>query len=295
MMTNHFSLMKFCRSALAVGVILMLTGCKPELPPVPVPLTQDITGVPAPCQNLTHAGFPRKEPVHPSTFFVCRTGYALNFDPDRMTPEWVVHELLAIELSSPVQVQELDEARPDPLIAASLQSRRDDYIGVGYERMYPAPKDDFRHSDVEYSQADYLSNALHQHLGQKDVWGQLENKVRQWAGQRGQLFVITGPIYANGAGLGWVGTPNDPNAAGTSARKGKVQVPTHMFKVVIDAQRMQSIAFIVPNDDVRGRNVMEFAVTVADVEKISQIRFSPNMPLSEQGLLKTQLQPSMWP
>ena len=66
--------------------------------------------------------------------------------------------------------------------------------------------------------------------------------MRQWACQRGALYVVTGPLYEL-----------TPVARIAYDRDGKddndilVDVPTHFFKFAYDPHKVEAIAFILPN------------------------------------------------
>ena len=276
------------------SLLLTLVGCKPDIPPTPVPLTKAVSGVEAPCESLTFGGFPRSEKEFEKrdkqfkgTFFICRPGYALNYDSFHKTSDWVVERLTSENLSKERAAKDISDHRPDPEIPPRLQSLNNDFIGTGYERVYLAPAEDFEYDDVLYSHSFYLSNAVHLHPSRVASWKNLAQQVRELAKQRGELFVVSGPIYEAGLGRGWVGTPDSvKKSSGKNGEKGKVMVPTHLFKVVIDPKTKVSAAYIIENTPTDHPTVI--TSSVAEVERLTGLVFAPDLTKSEQAALKTR-------
>ncbi len=65
------------------------------------------------------------------------------------------------------------------------------------------------------------------------IWKALENRVRKWTTLRGELYVVTGPVYR---------VP-PPDHIGVN----QVTVPFRFYKVIFDPIRVEAIAFILKN------------------------------------------------
>ena len=282
-------------AALVLAAVSVLSGCGEKIPPVPVPQTQAVTGVVAPCEGLVWSGFPRKEPESTGTYFVCRDGYVLNWDPVRKTPEWLSLRLTAQQLTDIVVTDPKDEARPDPVLPKSAQTQMNDHVGTGYNRLFLSSPWNMRHDDRMFSHAQYLTTAVPQHTAMMPVWAQLDEQVRAWVASRGELVVVSGVVYMGGVGRGWVGVPDKEKAKGDAARRGRIEVPTHLFKVIFDPKRNQSVGFLIPNDGTTQGGLGQYMVPVSTVESATTLRFAPNMTLEEQSALKTQNIPAHWP
>lgn len=268
---------------LGASMCMVLIGCKPEKPLVPVPLTKAITGTPAPCEDLAYGGFPRSVEKTENTSFVCRQGYVLNYNAERNTSEWVVERVGSKDPLNPPPSS--DESRFDPDLPPSKRSHADDYIGIGYVKRFFAPPQDFLHDDIQYSHAHYLSNAYPAHPDQVAFMDQLEEWIRQQGRAKGDLMVISGPVYEAGSGLGWVGVPNNENAGGEYAMAGKVQVPSHVYKILIDPKTHQSLVLLIPNGPVSG-SVSQFVVPWEVLEKKTGLVFVPDLPSSTRATLR---------
>ena len=102
----------------------------------------------------------------------------------------------------------------------------------------------------------------------------LESWVRKCVRTRGALLVVTGPIYENGQPKEWL--------------HNRVAVPTHLFKVVTDPQKMQSVAFIMSNEPHPHESYANFAVSVREVEKRSGLNFHSNLGQPQADVLEAQ-------
>jgi endonuclease G len=68
----------------------------------------------------------------------------------------------------------------------------------------------------------------------RGIWEGIESATRKLAKDRGDLYVVTGPIYS-GANIQQTG--------------GAVMVPTQMFKEIYDPRRNETGAYIVGNTE----------------------------------------------
>ncbi|HEY0301778.1 MAG TPA: DNA/RNA non-specific endonuclease, partial [Rhizomicrobium sp.] len=73
---------------------------------------------------------------------LCRTGYAVSFNPETRVPNWVIERLSAAQLTG--KANRKDNFRKDPQVATSAAP--DDYKGKPYDRGHQAPAADFKSS-----------------------------------------------------------------------------------------------------------------------------------------------------
>jgi hypothetical protein len=59
---------------------------------------------------------------------------------------------------------------------------------------------------------------------------------------------------------------------------GNVQVPNRIYKIVIDAKTGRALAHMFPNIKLEVSDIDKYAVTVADIEQLTGINFSPRIP-----------------
>jgi DNA/RNA endonuclease G (NUC1) len=243
----------------------------------------------APCEDLTYGGFPRLLPEVTGTFFICRPGeLVMNADPSHKTAQWAAEKLTAAALALPDQAtRSANDVRPDPMLATNARSMRNDYVGTGYLMGFLAPPNDFASNDVAYSHAQYLSNAIPVNPSAAASWSLLSAMTRSIASRRGVLNVVSIPAYANGVGLGWVGVSDRSAASGSNAHVGKVLVPTHLVKILMDPVRGDAVAFVIPND-ARAQSVplTAWMVPVSQAEALTNVHLSPDLPADRAAFLR---------
>ena len=200
-----------------------------------------------------------------------REGYALGYKAAWKTARWVTYRLTDDEVLTQV-ARRSDEFAPDPEIANGPQL--EDYWGSGYDRGHLAPAADMKWSRQAMTECFYLSNMVPQDRGNNaGIWNEIENTVRGFACAEGSVFVVTGPV-----------TPDPPVL---SIGKGRVAVPTELWKVVYDETPPEKmIGFIVPNRNVKGKP-RDFACSVAEVEKRTGLEFFKKLPADKQALKRT--------
>jgi endonuclease G len=151
-----------------------------------------------------------------------------------------------------------------------------------------APAASMKFSEQATIESFYLSNmAPQQGPGlNRTIWADLEEIVRDWTCDRGELYVITGPIYDR----------DEPERLGPD----RVAVPTAFFKVVVDAASTRAIAFVLPNQkvDKKGKPAWEalkpYIATVQEVEDRAALRLLRGLDRRDQRRLKP-LHAVMWP
>ena len=216
-------------------------------------------GVPGPCDKV-----------------IDREGYALGYKAAWKTARWVTYRLTDDEVLTQV-TRRADEFAPDPLIVGGPQL--EDYRGSGYDRGHLAPAADMKWSRQAMTECFYLSNMVPQDRGNNaGIWNEIENTVRGFACAEGSVFVVTGPITSNPPVL--------------SVGRGRVAVPTELWKVVYDETPPEKmIGFIVPNRNVKGKP-RDYACSVAEVERQTGLKFFPKLP--DKASLKTSFDASAW-
>ena len=170
----------------------------------------------------------------PEHTILCRAGYVLSFNAQRLTPDWVLEVLTAERFKGTADRTALrNPFAPDPDLQAGQRSELKDYAASGYDRGHMAPAADMKFSREAMIQSFYLSNMAPQ-IGpgmNRGIWADLEKLTRQWVCGHNELVTISGPIYA--------ATPDTVGA-------DKVAVPTSFYKILYDPQRKRIIAFVLP-------------------------------------------------
>lgn len=141
----------------------------------------------------------------------------------------------------------------DKLASADGQGSKSDYSHSGYDLGHMAPNADFAWSDTQQRDIFSMANVAPQLHGlNAQGWERGEETVRAWAYERGKVVVYVGAIIAAGA-----------DTIGDNA----VTVPSAFFKVVVDANAGEAIAFQMPNSDVPKGDLTPYLRKVSDTER----------------------------
>lgn len=90
------------------------------------------------------------------------------------------------------------------------------------------------------------------------IWERIESATRNMAKDRGELYIVTGPIYS-GDTIQRIG--------------GAVMVPTHMFKAIYDPKRKEAGAYLVGNTEGTQAQV----ISIRQLEALSGISVFPSI------------------
>jgi len=204
---------------------------------------------------------------------VCRAGHVLAHNDDYKTPIWVVERLRRERFAGAAQRAAKWKSDPD-LVAAGVPAAADgDYKGTtskrkhrAYDRGHMAPAASMKWDADAMRESFYLSNATPQqgHLLNQHIWAELEFLVRDWTCDRGELYVITGPIYDS----------DRPDTLGAN----EVAVPTAFYKIAFEPRQRRAITFILPNEEVDSRKknpsdvLSGYIVPASEVESRAGLR-----------------------
>lgn len=216
-----------------------------------------------------------------------RQGYVLAQDARLKIPLWVQYELSVNDLNG--SASRTDDFRADTSIPFGARSELDDYSGSGFDRGHMAPAGDMTRSRKVMSDSFFLSNMSPQvGIGfNRQIWKNLEEAVRGWVAQRQTLTIITGPIFS----------VEDDHVSYEVIGPNKLAVPTHFFKIIVDTNspdKVEALAFIMPNERLSGRHYSEFLTTIDEIEKATGLDFLSALPKVVQGEVESVKAESVW-
>ena len=115
----------------------------------------------------------------------------------------------------------------------------------------------------------------------RGIWKKLEEEVRNWAVKLDSILIVTGPVLS--ADLQSIGI-------------NKVSIPKYYFKAIIDLKGSKSkgIAFLLPNEGSK-LPLMDFALTINDLEKITKIDFFYQLEDKLENSLESTVCKACWP
>ncbi|MBR6775772.1 MAG: DNA/RNA non-specific endonuclease [Bacteroidales bacterium] len=210
---------------------------------------------------------------------ITHKGYTVSYNYDWKIPNWVAYELTDIEVQG--DVPRYDKFKPDPMVPQNVSAHTNDYKHSGYDRGHMAPAADMKWDEQAMRESFYLSNICPQNPNLNGgVWKDLEEQVRDLASQKGSIFVICGPIVTD---------------TSTTLGENKVVVPQAFFKVLLQEEdgNIHTIGFVYEN--VSGRKPMStYAMTVDEVEAITNIDFFPSLPNRIENKTESEVDFTKW-
>jgi endonuclease G len=227
------------------------------------------------CEEHLKFGAPSLDPV-----LLCRLGYALSHDAYHKVPDWVAYHLTRDKIMG--TYPRSNNFRPDPDLPQGERAELKDYRGSGYDRGHMAPAAAMKWDQQAMSESFLLSNMAPQ-IGigfNRGIWRVLEKKVRDWTTQRGELYVVTGPIYV------W----NEIETIGPD----QVSVLGYFYKVIFDPVRIEAIAFILPNQKLNSDDLPTFIVSVDQVEAETGLDFFSEIEDNVEDLVEAMVQVGLW-
>ncbi len=169
------------------------------------------------------------------TYPVCFSEIALLYSGIARAPLWSAEHLTAARIKRARSLPRLrsNAFHEEPSLSADRRSELTDYRRSGFDRGHMAPNGDM--STVEAQEESFsLANMIPQDPCNNEVlWEGIESAVRGLALSEGEVYVVTGP--------GFLGTE-------LQSLKGRVLVPTHIFKALYLPSRNLAGAYFAPND-----------------------------------------------
>jgi len=206
--------------------------------------------------------------------------YQLSYRLDAKNAEWAMYRI-----DSQSVVDERASRRAgfiqDPDLGGQTASDAD-YRGSGFDRGHLIPAEDMDFDLRAMEESFYLSNVSPQHPSfNRGIWKKLEGDLRDWALEKGDLLVITGPILS--AQL----------AADAPRIAGDVIVPRAFYKVIVDLKNRKGIAFLLANEK-SDAELANFALSIRELEEQSGLNFFPKLSAKQADKLEGQKELSYW-
>lgn len=187
---------------------------------------------------------------------VCYSGFALKHSGITRTPLYAAEHLTRDHMLQGRGLKRQSTFHPDEHIPAYERAELRNYARSGYDRGHAAPSADM--FDIQSQQECFtLANMVPQvPENNRGPWEGVESAVRKLARNRGELYIVTGPVFS-GENLQRIG--------------GAVMVPTQLFKAVYDPNRQEAGAYLIDNTaDARPQKI-----TIAGLEKVTGITLFP--------------------
>lgn len=231
--------------SLASLLLAGLVACERSLPPAAAP-TPATDHAPARARQATgfekcRHFFPADLPVVPDVQArqprdLCYDAFAVLHSGRSKTPIYVVERLTRAQLTDADDEKRTNRFFADARLPSAERAQLEDYKGSGYDRGHMAPAADMPTAQA-MAQSFSLANMVPQaRVNNQRSWAGLERATRDYVMRAdGPVYVFSGPIHAS----------EPPKTIGP----GQVWVPTHLFKLVYDAQANRAWAHWIENTD----------------------------------------------
>jgi endonuclease G, mitochondrial len=228
-----------------------------------VSLVQPAQAAEETCQSQLYLGAApvlKNPKLSERTSRVCFSEISLLYSGVARTPLWSAEHLTVARIQQARGLPRLQSNafHEELSLPADLRSELDDYRRSGFDRGHMAPNGDM--STHEAQQESFsLANMIPQDPCNNEVlWEGIESAVRELALSNGEVYVVTGPAF--------LGTE-------LQSLKGRVLVPTHVFKAVYLPSRNQAGVYFAPND---GSQSWE-PISVSELEKKINLDVFPSL------------------
>lgn len=190
---------------------------------------------------------------------LCYAGYAVWHSGTTKTGLVSAEHLTPERVKDAVALERRNAFHPDPNLSPADRAELADYARSGYDRGHLAPSGDMPDAAAQ-EESFSLANMIPQAPAlNRQLWEQLESAVRAAVLGGREFYVLTGPLFA-GEDL--------------KALKGKVLVPTHVYKAVVDVATRTAAAYLVVNEATSDYRV----VSLAELNGLAGLDLVPALP-----------------
>jgi endonuclease G len=148
-------------------------------------------------------------------------------------------------------------------------------------------------ADAEWNTHTFYNAVPQRQSFNAGIWLDLEYRTGAWAQHYGNVWIVTGPIFADRHAYAFLGDPGE----------FPVAIPEALFKIVIRESgipnRPNFLAFIYPQVGPgytsKPYNHARFLTTVDEIEQLTGIDFLTSLPDDVEAELEAQEGPGLWP
>lgn len=225
---------------------------------------------------------------------IVREGYSLSHNNIDLIADWVAYRLTGDFVDGKENRPGTNYFKADPELPAGRRAERADYEkwnGV-FDRGHQVANNDSRGRGIAVVRESFLLSNMTPQRGSlnRGKWKSVEDQIQKFAKARGELWVVTGPIFRDDDNDGFVEIlVIGPN---------QVSVPTHYYKIVLarnvdDDTRYDAWAFLIPNrklDD----ELTDYLESIDTIETLSGYDFFPDMADEEEDEMEARIAAKLW-
>jgi endonuclease G len=189
---------------------------------------------------------------------LCFTAFGLLHSGITRTPLWSAEHLTAQEIRAARTIARKDAFHEERALPDDQRADLSDYVHSGYDRGHMTPSGDMPDANAQRESFSLANMAPQAPSLNRGLWEEIEETARDLAVDDGEVYVVTGPIFA----------------AGGAALNGRVAVPTGFYKAIYDPLRKQAGVYIVNNTPDSGYQL----ISVSRLRELTGIDAFPALP-----------------
>ena len=190
---------------------------------------------------------------------LCYDAFAVMHSGVSRTPLWSAERLTRESIAAAKAVHRKDAFHAEEALPPAMRAELNDYARSGYDRGHMAPAANMPTEEAQH-QSFSLANIVPQNRDNNQrLWSAIEGATRHLANQRGEIYVITGPLF---------------EGEQVQRINKRVFVPTHVFKAIYDPAKKEGAAWLAPNAAGDAYEV----ISLAELEKRTGITLFPAVP-----------------
>ncbi len=217
--------------------------------------------------------FTRKA-LQASTVGLCFEAFSVMHSGVSKTPLWSAEHLTRDSLRAAREVPREDSFHAEATLPPKHGAELADYARSGFDRGHMAPAADMPTRQAQHESFSLANVVPQNRRNNQQLWAAIEGATRHLVNQRGELYVVTGPIFEGDR---------------IERINGRVFVPTHVFKAVVDPATNEGAAWLAPNDDSGDYQ----AIPIAELEQKTGINLFPKLPDAAKQKAMTLPQPKL--
>lgn len=195
---------------------------------------------------------------------LCRTSYLVVHD-NRAKVAGLAYEYLTPTTVGTGNEPRTNNFRPDVEVPRKARSTPKEYEKTGFDKGHIAAAGNMREDGQSMSQSFFMSNMAPQYPNHnRGIWRGLEMLTRDYVvKQNRNLFVISGTAYVRDPVCLKAGVKG-PSVCG----EGDVWIPDGFFKVIIDKDKKDTVAFYIPHQEGQFKKLVDYRIGLCDLEKV---------------------------
>lgn len=222
---------------------------------------------------ITPLAFSKQDRFLPSNHcpsLIQYTHYSVCYQELDRQAAWVKYTLRPEQVDG--KAQRTNDYRPDMDVADPVYAS--DYRGSGYDRGHLVPAADMKQDHHSMSQTFFMTNMSPQVPSfNRGIWASMERHFRSLVRRHGEAHVITAPILENGL----------------RSLMTAVSIPQWYYKIIYFPQLKKARAFLVENRKHTNAKVLDFEVTIDDLEAITGFDFFVELPDALEAEIESRL------